>query len=605
MGRNFAITIGINEYDNLQCLNYAKRDAETMRDYFLQEAKFEQVYHFAADAPDILQDRGAPLKALPMFAKLERFLDVRFDQPFLQAGDNFWFFFAGHGIRHRERDYLMPSDVNPRNVLGTAIAVNHIAERLRGCGADNVILILDACRNDDRAGEGIGNEHQKGVVTLFACSPGERSQEIDELQHGAFTAVLLDGLRIQGSGNCATVERLDQHLRIQVPDLNRRYHKPRQTPYTTAEPNAKRHLILLPTFDLADVMVLKNDALEAEADRDWELAEHLWTRVLAVSLADAQAIRAIKRIARMDIENHPRQPDKSLLSVSSRGIVEPQGLQRLQFEVITVDHQGKEQRRDRKRAEYFTEDLGKEVTLEMVAISGGTFQMGSDEHDSEKPIHTVKLEPFFMGKYPVTQKQWLAVMGEFKQEPGFSGENRPIERVSWDDAIAFCTRLSQKTGKLYRLPSEAEWEYACRAETTTPFHFGETITPDLANYDGNYTYGEAPKGTYREQTSDVGSFPANAFGLSDMHGNVWEWCADPSHKNYHGAPTDGRVWDENTNNNRYQNHINLLIKSKNDRRTRLLRGGAWLNYPDYCRAACRNDYSPDTRNFIIGFRVVL
>ncbi|MCY7390830.1 MAG: SUMF1/EgtB/PvdO family nonheme iron enzyme, partial [Leptolyngbyaceae cyanobacterium CAN_BIN12] len=407
-----------------------------------------------------------------------------------------------------------------------------------------------------------------------------------------FTAVLLYGLLIQVSGICATVERLDQHLRIQVPDLNRRYHKPRQTPYTTAEPNAKRHLILLPTFDLADVMVLKNDALEAEADRDWELAEHLWTRVLAVSPADAQAIRAIKRIARMDIENHPRQPDKSLLPVSSRGIVEPQGLQRLQFEVITVDHQGREQRRDRKRAEYLTEDLGNGVTLEIVKIPGGRFLMGTADSDRKKiiqeyvkggvsqsdaetyvgretPQHEVTVQSFWMGKYAVTQAQYAAIMGT--NPANFKGAQRPVEQVSWDDAIAFCTQLSQKTGKLYRLPSEAEWEYACRAETTTPFHFGETITPDLANYDGNYTYGEAPKGTYREQTSDVGSFPANAFGLSDMHGNVWEWCADQWYGSYANKPEslkqNGAIaWTtENTK----------VSPKPDEAELRLLRGGSW------------------------------
>jgi formylglycine-generating enzyme required for sulfatase activity len=160
--------------------------------------------------------------------------------------------------------------------------------------------------------------------------------------------------------------------------------------------------------------------------------------------------------------------------------------------------------------------------------------------------------------------------------------------VSWDDAIEFCARLSKATGREYRLPSEAEWEYACRAGTTTPFHFGETITTDLANYNGNYTYGSGSKGQYRKQTTDVGSFPANAFGLHDMHGNVWEWCQDNWHENYNGAPTDGSAWvDENANQN-------IMI----------LRGGSWFNYPWFCRSAFRLDYGADGRNSIFGFRVV-
>ena len=170
--------------------------------------------------------------------------------------------------------------------------------------------------------------------------------------------------------------------------------------------------------------------------------------------------------------------------------------------------------------------------------------------------------------------------------------------------MKFCQKLSQKISKTCRLPSEAEWEYACRAGTTTPFYFGETITPDLVNYDGNVSYGAAPKGLYREQTTDVGSFPPNAFGLYDMHGNVWEWCADPWHDNHEGAPSDGRVWDGSSNNNRYQNY-DLLVNIKNDYRTRLLRGGSWNFDPAYCRSAIR-DFSnaPDHANEYIGFRVV-
>ena len=189
------------------------------------------------------------------------------------------------------------------------------------------------------------------------------------------------------------------------------------------------------------------------------------------------------------------------------------------------------------QADVFTEKLGNNVSLEMVSIKGGTFLMGSPDTEkertsSESPQHWVTLQRFFLGKYPVTQAQWQAVMGN--NPAYFKGNNRPVENVSWNDAIAFCQKLSQKTGRYYRLPSEAEWEYACRAGTTTPFYFGETITPDLANYDGNYTYASAPKGVYRQQTTDVGSFPPNAFGLYDMHGNVWEWCQDIWHENYNG-----------------------------------------------------------------------
>jgi formylglycine-generating enzyme required for sulfatase activity len=200
------------------------------------------------------------------------------------------------------------------------------------------------------------------------------------------------------------------------------------------------------------------------------------------------------------------------------------------------------------------------------------------------------IAPFFMGKYAVTQMQWKAIAKlpkvnrDLKPEPSsFKGNNRPVENVSWDDAIEFCDRLNRKTGNQYRLPSEAEWEYACRAGTTTPFHFGETITTDLANYQGTDweyegkvypgNYANAPKGIYRETTIEVGSFPPNAFGLYDMHGNVWEWCADPWHENYQNAPNDDRVWE---------------IERDRENTARVLRGGSWLSNPRYCRAAIRD-----------------
>jgi formylglycine-generating enzyme required for sulfatase activity len=297
------------------------------------------------------------------------------------------------------------------------------------------------------------------------------------------------------------------------------------------------------------------------------------------------------------------------------------------FETVTVNKKGEIIQQETKQARYFTEDLGNGVSVDMVYIPGGTFGMGSPEteaenYEDEKPQHQVTIQPFFMGKYATTQAQWKAVAQLPKIERGldpdpsdFKGDNRPVENVSWLDAVEFCARLSQKTGKNYRLPSEAEWEYACRAGTETPFHFGETITSEWANYrtedqkieETLYkgTYGEEPAGEYRKETTPVGSFPfANNFGLYDMHGNVWEWCADPWHESYEGAPTDGSVWDEKDNDHRYQNSVDLLVMSGNDDRNRLLRGGSWGSLPRNCRSALRNDDAPDPRYYVLGFRFV-
>jgi eukaryotic-like serine/threonine-protein kinase len=234
-------------------------------------------------------------------------------------------------------------------------------------------------------------------------------------------------------------------------------------------------------------------------------------------------------------------------------------------------------------AEYITEDLG-DVKLELVYIPAGSCMMGSNEQDCEQPIHRVDLSAFYMGKYAITQEQYEVVMG--KNPSRFKESNRPVESVSWDDGMEFCDRLSQLTGHKYSLPSESQWEYACRGGTTTPFCFGETISTNLVNYDGNYVYNQGLKGKYREQTTPVGYFWPNPFGLYDMHGNVLEWCLDTWHENYHGAPTDGSAWIEHDND------------------CRSLRGGSCDDLPDNCRSSARSGEPPNYGDSEFGFRVV-
>jgi formylglycine-generating enzyme required for sulfatase activity len=172
----------------------------------------------------------------------------------------------------------------------------------------------------------------------------------------------------------------------------------------------------------------------------------------------------------------------------------------------------------------------------MVYVPGGRFIIGSDEDISEQPIQQDTIDPFYIGKYTITNQQYKAIMGNNPSH--FRSNFSPVEQVNWDDAIEFCQKLSQQTGKQYTLPIARQWEYACRAGTTTPFCFGEAISPDLVNY----TFGKTPKGKYRKQTTEVGSFPPNAFGLYDMHGNVWEWCLDKWNKNYRLSWIYGGKW---------------------------------------------------------------
>jgi formylglycine-generating enzyme required for sulfatase activity len=276
------------------------------------------------------------------------------------------------------------------------------------------------------------------------------------------------------------------------------------------------------------------------------------------------------------------------------------------------------------RTQAFVERLdGLELTL--LRIPAGNFVMGSPEDEPERleregPQHRVRLEEFLLSQTPITQAQWRAVAGwearegerwglalnpnpsRFQSQGGraearlLEGETttdqRPVERVSWEEAMEFCARLSQRSGRRYTLPSEAQWEYACRAGTTTAFHFGETLSSELANYDATTTYANGATGEYREQTTPVGMFPTNGWGLQEMHGNVWEWCLDHWHKSYEGAPTDGSAWVEGEG-----------LNGEQSGRERLLRGGSWDGFPGGCRSAYRDWYPPGNRDYDVGFRV--
>ncbi|MFM2026499.1 MAG: hypothetical protein RLZZ339_1216 [Cyanobacteriota bacterium] len=323
----------------------------------------------------------------------------------------------------------------------------------------------------------------------------------------------------------------------------------------------------------------------------------------------------------VNISNPPPIPQPSppplKTSIFDVATIEILETRTFEFTLATIERQSQSRferekwviKKEKRQAEGIVEKLAEGVELELMEIPGGTFMMGTEDEEierlvkkfgwdgfrREKPSHRVTVSSFYMGRYPITQAQWQAIAAtakidiDLKTNPSrFKGDELPVESVNWYQATEFCKRLSRETKREYRLPSEAEWEYACRAGTTTAFHFGETITADLANYQGTETYADEPKGKYRGKTTPVGYFQvANAFGLYDMHGNVWEWCADTWHDNYHVAPTDGSAWIENGNDNRSP-----------------LRGGSWFNHPYYCLSASRVDAHLPAYDSNVGFRVV-
>jgi formylglycine-generating enzyme required for sulfatase activity len=430
-----------------------------------------------------------------------------------------------------------------------------------------------------KSGLGIELQAEQGIISIASCRPEQKSYEIEALGHGSFTYALLESLQIQGENNCATVERLCKRLKDRVLEINRVYKKPVQTPYTRIEPETKNHLIFLPERiqpTLNDIAILKTNAFKAEFIlNDLKLAQILWHRLVPYDQDEA-----IDRLTEIRLKlrqpglnstvslpsefvqtSSPKSPDSSPVSPSPRLLVSPS-----------------------PRPQVLTEILPGGIILEMVKIPAGSFRMGSDEYEDEKPKHQVKLQEFYLGKYLVTQEQYQAVMGNnpsnFKDDP-----KNPVEKVSWNDAKEFCKKLNQLiAGKDFRLPSEAEWEYACRAGTQTRFYFGD----DAAKL-GDYAWYDENSGS---KTHAVGQKKPNDWGLYDMSCNVWEWCEDPWHDSYANKPDN------------IKNNGNVIWSSSNESR-HVLRGGSWYDDSRGCRSAYRNGSDADSGSDFIGFRLVL
>jgi eukaryotic-like serine/threonine-protein kinase len=246
------------------------------------------------------------------------------------------------------------------------------------------------------------------------------------------------------------------------------------------------------------------------------------------------------------------------------------------------------------QAQIFQVDLGNGVSLSMVKIPSGKFLMGSPKTEEgcqpqEQPQHIVEIPEFYLGQTQVTQAQWAAIFPD--KAVKYSGNGQlPVHSIHWLDAIEFCDRLSKKTGHQYRLPSESEWEYACRGKTTTPFAYGDSLASSVVNHNGEHPYAQAPKGIFRQKATPVATFAPNLYGLYDLHGNLWEWCLDEWFDSYHGAPTDGSPRGN--------------ITARDGQQLRVVRGGSWFSHARICRAASRAGLFALFKHDFYGMRVV-
>lgn len=348
------------------------------------------------------------------------------------------------------------------------------------------------------------------------------------------------------------------------------------------------------------LMVLRR-ATADNVDQRYQSVSEFWQDFSkAVSRRGGDLKGDVEELEASDLENLKVEPATiELPSRRSRLVIDLLPLKARTLELITVSAEGKIVTRSSGRASYFVEEIGNGVNIEMIRIPGGQYQMGSSASESERtacegPLHRVNVASFLLGAFQVTQQQWRRV-SEFRpveidldSEPStFKGGGLPVESISWHEAVEFCARLSRSTGRRYRLPSEAEWEYACRAGSTTPFHFGENILPGLANYDTMLPYKNAPSCLARNQTAPVHQLAdPNELGVMGMHGNVWEWCADTWHENYVGAMTGGLAW-----------------RRKGDDGLLVVRGGSWFNPAWLCRSAYRYAFDGHTKRADVGFRL--
>jgi formylglycine-generating enzyme required for sulfatase activity len=549
-GKKYAVLVGVNRYqhDQLKKLSYAEADVADLAD-LLRKAGY-QVTLLTGSA----QDEGL----LPTKQNIERRMRQVLDG--CREGDTVVLAFSGHGLQFEGKDdcFFCPTDARPfADRADTLVSMGGVYKELERSFAGMKVLLVDACRNERPPGQrrqGVTPDYMpktpKGVAALFSCDAGEVAFEHEKLKHGVFFYHVLEGLRgkakdadgeVTFAGLASYVSR---RVARDVPALVGG--AARQSPNLKADYTTEPVLLTVK----GRLAAAKPETLKAPFGTDAaRAAQQAWAEHLGV------------------------QVETPL-------------------------------------------DLGNGEKLVLVLIPPGSFTMGSPadekERGDEEAAHAVTLtKPYYLGKYAVTQAQYRAVTGEnpsyfcaaaqgkegvtYPFKPGgganaVAGQDTgrfPVENVSWDDTDAFCVELCRKAGKIVRLPSEAEWEYACRAGTATPFHFGDILNGEQANCNGGFPYGTQEKGPYLKKTRAVGSYAANAWGLYDMHGNVLQWCAD-----WYG-PYKGLGEND------------PLRVNKGAEGDRVLRGGSWSLDARICRAANRNRIAPSIRLNRIGFRVTV
>jgi formylglycine-generating enzyme required for sulfatase activity/uncharacterized caspase-like protein len=629
-----ALLIGVSEYEGLNPLPSAVEDIDALYRVLVDPERGE----FFAENVTALKN--------PDRQKMEEEIYWLFHDR--HRDDLLLFYFSGHGIKDDRNNLYLGTSITCKHngalFQPSALPATYLHQRIEASGSQHQVLILDSCFSGAIAkgmtvkDDGIVKLEDylggKGRAILTSSTATEYSFGAEPTEHGdglsIYTRYLVEGIATGAADldedDWISVDELHEYASKKVkqaaPAMNPKFY-PVEEGYKIRLSKSRRNDPKLKyqrecqqraeegngKFSIFVRRILSNRQKEwgisPETAREIEdrvlqpyreyrekLAEYEQTLTEAVQHNYPFSDR--EQADLKEYQQHLKLRDEDIAEIDRR--VLPQStitapklipeinlkLSVIEFTSIKVDATGEIIDRPQGEVEIFVEDLGDDVSLTMVKIPGGEFLMGSPtneegHNDSESPQHLVKVPEFYMGQTLVTQAQWQQIM---ETNPScLTGDGKlPVEKVSWLDTQEFCNKLSEQTQREYRLPSEAEWEYACRAKTTTPFYFGKTITDKLANY-----------GCQKSKTTPVGEFPSNAFGLYDLHGNLWEWCQDHWHENYEGAPTNGSFW---------------LDLDAAENAFRLLRGGSWYDDPRDCRSATRFNVAPDNRNINFSFRVV-
>lgn len=542
----------------------------------------------------------------------------------LRDNDVGLFYYSGHGIQSGGRNYLIPVDAqiaSQANIEFESVDANRVLEQMEQANNELNIVILDACRDNpndispvDNSQVGLAEmKSPTGTLIAYATVPNTASYGDSSERNSIYTKYLLAALRDKQKISMSVLDMLTivtqkvvtETNGIQVPwksdSLTQRFCFGSCTKLWQSVSQllgvCEKHLTAnrlsigrggtaLACYE----EVLKKDPTNAEALVGLEKISAKYQQWIETALAKKQVNQAKQYLASLRKIN----PESPKLAELEARLNPPSPPFEKDSSIPQRENEDSSLSQSEGMGDFFEEifhDRLKDGGLgpEMVRIPAGHFQMGDIQgggDDNEKPVHWVSVTKLAIGRYEVTFAEYdrFAEATNKPDDKGWGRGQHPVINVSWHDAVAYTQWLTQQTGKQYRLPTEAEWEYAARAGTTTQYWWGNKIGQNRAACDG---CGAQWGWDANRMTAPVGSFAPNPFGLYDTVGNVWEWVADPWHDNYIKAPTEARLWEEQGGNKR------------------LLRGGSWLNLPSDCRVSDRVGASPNNRDGFVGFRVVL